>query len=862
MIHSLHTDREPFLRELISNVSDALDRLRFESLTNNELLDGGARLEIRLKVDRAARTLTIIDSGIGMSRAEVISNNGTIARSGTAEFRRLLKKHDSAVHLVELIGRFGTSFYSAFIIADRVALRTRRAGGSEAVEWESTGEGTYFLGECEKADRGTSITLHLKSPDDDNGIPDFTDHWRLSRIVRKHSDFITYPIILKRERQESLGPKEVVIEDSTINSMQPLRKRRAAEVTQGKYLEFYKYISDHPSDPLLTIHFCAEVTAEYDALLFLPSTASHDLYRFGAKHGLCLCAKRVMIMKKCEDPLPHYLRFLRGIVDVADLPLNISRQRLQQDPHTTRMRKRLTNKILDSLTELSEEEPSKYLNMWNAFGRAIKEGICSDCDNKDRLVPLLLFPSSNDQEKLITLEDYLKRAKPEQDQMFYLTRESRSAVENSPHLEAIRDKGYEVLYMADSVDELLLQHLFEHKDKKLKSVGKGTIEFGGQNEGSEFLKLLQDRIQEFKPLMDYLRMTQRDYIRDVRLSTRFATSTACLVVGEHEFSPVPDRALNRGIVGPISKRILELSPKPDLVSKMQARLRANAGDHFLADGAEVLHGVALLAEGSRFDRCCTIQLCDRADPMQSDVNRKGPDAARPSSLGLKPIYLLADSRLLFHKRADGSLFLRDIVANTGASHPSLAYIGASNGDEPNYYRDLVLPAFESVGVGERRMITSQPPPDDRLFLKRADIILLAGGSVEKGWHAFEENGLRVLINERYRAGTLLLGVSAGAVQLGRGGLTDDESAIVATFGLLPLYVGVHEERDTWKTLKRVLSLQEPPAHGIGIPAGGGAMYHDDEVYPIGKPLYEIQIGVTGSRESELYPSHAPENSQN
>lgn len=615
MIHSLYTDRELFLRELISNASDALDRLRFESLINNDILEGDARFEIRLEVDRAARTLTISDTGIGMSRDEVIANIGTIAKSGTAEFQQLLNEKAPAADAAELIGRFGVGFYSAFMVADRVTLRTRRAGATEAVEWESSGEGIYFLMECEQASRGTSITLHLKSPNPDNGIQDITDSWRLSAIVRKHSDFIAYPIILKQEHQGSSDPKETVIEDSTVNSMKPLWKRRPAEVTEDEYSEFYKRISDDLADPLRTIHFRAEGTVEYEALLFVPATAPYDLYRFAAKTGLRLYAKRVIIMEKCEDLLPHYLRFVRGVVDVADLPLNISRQRLQQDHHVARIRKRLTTKILDSLTELCEKEPDQYFKMWKEFGRAIKEGVSSDFDNKDRLLPLLLFPSSNDAEKLTTLKDYVQRMKPEQDQIYYLTGESRSVIENSPHLEVLRDEGYEVLYMAEPVDELLTQQLFEFEGKKLKSVGKGAIEFGGESEKSQALNELQDKIHDLKPLTDYLRKTLGDRIRDVRVSMRLTTSPACLVVEDHEFSPVLERALNRGVGGPINKRILELNPNHDLISRIQTRLAANAEDPFLADGAEVLHGVALLAEGSpltdaaRFNRAATRILC-------------------------------------------------------------------------------------------------------------------------------------------------------------------------------------------------------------------------------------------------------------
>jgi molecular chaperone HtpG len=503
------------------------------------------------------------------------------------------------------------------MVADRVTLRTRYAGGSEAIEWESTGEGTYFIRECEKSERGTSITLHLKSPDAENGIPDFTDHWRLSGIVKKHSDFITYPIILKREPQElgSSESEDAAVEESAINSMKPLWKRRPAEVSHEEYAEFYKHISDDVSDPLRTIHFRAEGTAEYEALLFLPATAPYDFYRFATETGLRLYAKRVMIMEKCEDLLPNYLRFIRGVVDVADFALSISRQRLQQDHHITRIRKRLTSKILDSLTELCEKEPDQYLKMWKEFGRSIKEGVFSDHDNKDHLLPLLLFPSSNDAEELTTLKDYVKRMKPEQDRIYYLTGESRSVIEHSPHLEALRDKGYELLYMAEPVDELLTQHLFEYEGKKLKSVGKGAIEVGDENEKSEALNQLRDRIHDLKPLMEYLRKTLGEHVRDVRVSTRLTTSPACLVVEDYEFSPVLERALNRGVGGPRARRILELNPKHHLIAKMQARLAANADDPFLADGADVLHGVALLAEGSpltdasRFNRAATQLLC-------------------------------------------------------------------------------------------------------------------------------------------------------------------------------------------------------------------------------------------------------------
>src|SRR5215469_2953053 len=475
MIHSLYTRKDIFLRELISNASDALDHLRFEAITHPELLEGDDRFEIRLDVDRSARTLTISDTGIGMSRAEVIANIGTIAKSGTRELRSKIRETGSAEKVAELIGQFGVGFYSAFIMADRVKLVTRRAGESEATQWESIGAGTYTIQGAEKPSRGTAITLYLRQPDPENGIDDYADDWRLSRVVKEHSDFISYPIITKRERsQADKDSKEVISEDITLNSMKPIWKRTPAEVKLEEYTEFYKHVSHDWTDPLKAIHFRAEGAFEYDALLYVPSKAPFDLYYATSEAGLRLFAKRVMIMDKCEDLLPHYLRFIRGVVDAADLPLNISRQRLQQDHHVPLIRKRLTRKILDTFQELFDKQYDQYLVLWREFGRAIKEGVAADFENKDKLLPLLLFQSSADSEKLTTLKDYIDRMKADQEQIFYLTGESRSVLENSPHLEAIRDREYEVLYLVDAVDELVLGYVTEFAGKKLKSAAKGA----------------------------------------------------------------------------------------------------------------------------------------------------------------------------------------------------------------------------------------------------------------------------------------------------------------------------------------------------------------------------------------------------
>jgi molecular chaperone HtpG len=608
MIHSLYTEKDIFLRELISNASDAIDRLRFESLTNPDLLAGDHKFEIRLEADKELRTLTISDTGIGMTREEVVTHIGTIAKSGTGELKRRLQEDKSSANIADLIGQFGVGFYSAFMVADKVKLVTRRAGSEHAVEWQSDGAGSYSIDEVEKPERGTTITLYLRQPDPDNGIEDYTDDWRISSIVRKHSDFIAYPIILKKGTAEP-GKKE----DQTLNSMKPIWKRSPSEVTKEEYTEFYKHVSHDWTEPLKTIHFRAEGTFEYEALLYIPAKAPWDLYYMGSEAGgLRLFARRVMIMEKCEDLLPRYLRFIRGVVDASDLPLNISRQRLQQDAHITRMRKRLTTKVLDSIAELNEKEPEQYLTLWTEFGRAMKEGVSIDYDNRDRVIALLLFESSNDPKKLTSLKDYVVRMPAEQEQIYYMTGESRALIENSPHLEALKAKSYEVLYMADPVDELVLQHLTEFEGKKLKSVGKGEIEVGSKEEKEEAQKELKSKEEEFKPLTEFLQKKLEDRIKEVRLSSRLTTSPACLVVGDDEYSPMLERALRKGgAEAPHQKRVMELNPKHPLIERMKQRQAQSADDPMLDNAAEVLLGLSLLAEGSelpdpvRFNKAAT-----------------------------------------------------------------------------------------------------------------------------------------------------------------------------------------------------------------------------------------------------------------
>jgi molecular chaperone HtpG len=610
MIHSLYTSKDIFLRELISNASDAIDRLRFESLTNLEMLNDGSEFEIRLDPDGQARTLTISDNGIGMSRDEVIANIGTIAKSGTRELREKIRAGESPQALAEFIGQFGVGFYSCFMVSDKVTLVTKRAGEDTATRWESTGDGRYTLTDDARPTRGTSITLHLKPVDSEAGIEDYADYWVLSRIVRRYSDFVSYPIHCKDEREElekdehGIAKKDakpmIVVEDKILNSMKPIWTRTQAETSKVEYDEFYRHISNDWTEPFKVLTLKAEGTVEYEALLFIPAKAPHDLFYHASECGLRLYAKRVMIMERSEDLLPRYLRFIKGVVDSSDLPLNISRQMLQQDRHITQIRKWVTKKVLDTLTDLKDQESDKYLEFWGQFGRCLKEGASSDYDNKDKILSLLLFESSNDPEKLTTLKEYLSRMKkPLQNEIYYLTGETRAVVENSPHLEAFKAKEYEVLYLTDPVDELLVQSLMDFEGKRLKSVGKGTVLLGTEEERKKAEEGLKEKEKEAADLLEFIQKHLDKDVKQVRLSTRLVASPVCLVGTEIDYSPQMERLLQMGKgAGPKQRRIMELNPNHDIFTKMLARYKTNQQDDSLGDSAELLLGYGLLAEGS------------------------------------------------------------------------------------------------------------------------------------------------------------------------------------------------------------------------------------------------------------------------
>ena len=610
MIHSLYTQKEIFLRELVSNASDALDRLRFEALTDADLMAGDETLEIHLEVDRENRTLTIRDNGIGMSRDEVISNIGTIARSGSRELMEQIRQApQEGADVGELIGQFGVGFYSSFMVADRVELVTRRAGEKDATRWESDGTGEYVLGSAARAGRGTTITLHLKEVNKDLGIDDFTEDYTISRVIKRYSDFVSYPIILHAERDEMEtdengmpvdgGKMKTILETKTVNSMKPIWTRPSDEVSEDDYTEFYKHISHDWNAPSKHFRFEAEGRVNYQVLCFVPEKASDELHYHAFEYGLQLYVRQVMIMERCEDLLPRYLRFVKGIVDSEDLPLNISRQRLQEDRHISQIKKWITRKLIDAFGEMQKDDAEGYLEFWKQFGRAMKEGLTSDFDNKERLLPLMLFQSSADPEALTTLDDYVERMPEDQEHIYYLTGDNRVAVENSPHLEAFKEKGFEVIYMTDPVDELVTQYLFDYKDKKVKSVGKGEVDLDTEEDKEKREEETKQREEEVKDLLELIQKKLDREIKHVRLSGRLKSSPACIVGADHDYSPQMEKLLLKGKGGGLKQRwILEVNGEHSIVRGMEQRFKANQEDPLLDDFAELLLGYAQIAQGS------------------------------------------------------------------------------------------------------------------------------------------------------------------------------------------------------------------------------------------------------------------------
>lgn len=603
MISAVYSDKEIFLRELISNASDALDKLRFAALTDPRLV-GGDDPEIRIEIDPAVRSLTISDNGIGMTREEVKNLIGTIARSGTREMLADLKKSGSKEIPVDMIGQFGVGFYSSFIAAKRVTLETKRAGDeTPACLWESDGQGTYSLSEGTRTAPGTTVTLFLKDVDEENGMEDFTKEWVVRRVVKAHSDFVRYPVRLKVRRETGEGDdKKVTFEFETLNSQKALWLRPEKEIEETELTEFYRQISHDWNPPLTHVSMQAEGRLEYRALLFIPSKAPRDIFFSGYQKGLQLYVKNVKILDRCEEFTPDFLRFVRGVVDSNDIPLNISREMMQFSRLTAQIRSALTKKVLDTLEKQKTEQPEKYSAFYRDLGAVLKEGVVSAPEYREKILDLLLFESSADPGKLTSLGEYVSRMKEEQQEIFYLSGESRKAVEASPHLEAAAAKGYEVLYMIDAVDEFVLPALTEYQGKQLKSMGKGEVEFGSDLEKEANRRELETMGKNFDPFVKALEKALADTISAVKLSTRLTTSPACLVGSETGFSPHVERliAQNKGDLQK-QKRVLEINPKHEVIEKLNARFRVRGDDPALLENARLLYNQALLAEGSAVD---------------------------------------------------------------------------------------------------------------------------------------------------------------------------------------------------------------------------------------------------------------------
>ena len=596
MIHSIYSNKDVFLRELISNSSDALDKLRLESLQNAELNADVSDLHIAIEVDKEKRTLTVRDNGIGMSHEEVVQLIGTIANSGTAKFLRELKEAKDAAASQELIGQFGVGFYASFMVADEVTLLTRRAGESQGTRWQSTGEGTYTVEPADDAPQGTSVTLRLKPADTEDQLFDYTSPWKIREIVKRYSDFITWPI---RMAGETAGEDDgATPEAETINSMKALWARSKSSVTDEEYSELYKHISHDWTDPLETIRMQAEGTFEYQALLFIPSHAPQDLFMQGHKRGVQLYVKRVFIMDECEALMPSYMRFMKGVVDAQDLSLNVSREILQQDRQIELMRRRLVKKVLSTVKDMMSAGPENYLTFWKEFGRVLKEGLLDDFENRDAILEVSSFASTQDQEGLTTLRGYVERMKEGQQKIYFMTGESRAAMESSPHMEAFRAKGYEVLLLTDPVDEVWVQTVPEFDGKELQSIAKGEVDLDTEEERKEVEAEREKQQEEYAGLLTWLTSQLGENVKEVRLSSRLTVSPACIVSDTHDVTPALEnmyRAMGQEV--PHIKRILELNPSHALVSALRAAHAERGADAELAESAELLYGLAVLSDG-------------------------------------------------------------------------------------------------------------------------------------------------------------------------------------------------------------------------------------------------------------------------
>ena len=591
MIHSLYSNKEIFLRELVSNASDACDKLRFESIDQPRFMEGDPDLRIRVDFDKDARTITISDNGIGMSRDEVIANLGTIARSGTKEFFSQLtgdKQKDA-----QLIGQFGVGFYSSFIVADKVTVNTLRAGlpTSEAVTWVSDGQGEFTISESSKATRGTEVTLHLREGEDD-----FLSGWKLREILRRYSDHISLPVEMRKEEWDEKASAMVKQDEwESVNQANALWTRNKSDITDEQYREFYKHVSHDYDDPLAWTHNRVEGRSEYTQLLFIPKHAPFDLWDRDARRGVKLYVKRVFIMDDAEQLLPSYLRFVRGVIDSADLPLNVSREILQESRDVRAIREGSAKRVLSMLEDMAENRQEDYATFWKEFGQVLKEGTGEDASNLERIAKLLRFASTKEDTdaQVVTLADYVSRMKEGQDKIYYVTADSFSAGSQSPHLEIFRKKGIEVLVLWDRVDEWMLSHLREFEGKQLVSVAKGGLDLDALADDAE-KKRQTEVAEQFKPLVERLQAALKDRAKEVRVTLRLVDSPSCIVVGQNELSPHLQRLLKQaGQAAPNVLPVLEINPEHPLVQRVQS-----AEDPQFDDWAHLLLDQAMLADGS------------------------------------------------------------------------------------------------------------------------------------------------------------------------------------------------------------------------------------------------------------------------
>ena len=596
MIHSLYSNKEIFLRELVSNASDACDKLRYEALGNPALFENDPDLGLRILLDADAKTITIADNGIGMTKDEAIAHLGTIAKSGTKEFFSALT--GDAQKDANLIGQFGVGFYSSFIVADKVTVRSRKAGAAtnKGVEWVSSGEGDYTVADIEHPGRGTEVILHLRAEQED-----LLNGWKLREILRKYSDHIALPIRMVKERwDEETKAMKATGEEETVNQASALWARPKTEVTEDEYKAFYQHVAHDYQEPLSWVHAKVEGRQEYTQLLYIPSQAPFDLWDRNARHGIKLYVKRVFIMDDAEQLMPTYMRFVRGVVDVADLPLNVSREILQESKDIEQIRSGCTKRVLGLLEELADNQAEKYTTFWNQFGQLLKEGVGEDHANQARIAKLLRFATTNTDspEQNVSLTEYVSRMKPGQDKIYYVTAETFQAAKNSPHLEIFRKKGIEVLLLADRVDEWLVSHLRDFDGKTLQSVAKGGLDLGELEDAGE-KQARAEAETSAKDLVERLQKALGDKLKAVRVTHRLTDSPACLVADEHDPGANLQRMLKMmGQNAPDIKPILEINPQHPMLKKME--LLPNEGGHF-DDYASVLFDEALLAEGGQID---------------------------------------------------------------------------------------------------------------------------------------------------------------------------------------------------------------------------------------------------------------------